>query len=194
MEGGSLGEWESNGLNIETNPMTLEKLYDYEPGGHHPAHLRDLLNERYKVMHKLGSGGFSNVWLCRDTTSDTPRYVAVKIIIANTSTEDNPELRVFKLLELGFGTGSSAEHLCLPIDKFDIKGPNGLHHVFVYPVLGPRAKRLLHVLNSEDPDKTFRKICFQATEAMAALHSHSVCHGGMYPVLASTVLIVDKVV
>lgn len=183
--GASLKKWKSNGLSTVSNPSRLEKIYDYEPGGHHPVHLRDLLNKRYKVIHKLGSGGYSTVWLCSDITNDTPRYVALKIIIADASTKDCPELRTLRLIELGFDKGPLAELFCLPLDKFDIEGPNGLHYVFVYPVLGPRVKRLVHVLDSEDPDRVFRKICLQATEAMAALHSHGVCHGGMYSSLNS---------
>lgn len=179
----SLGEFKGNGLMAEGPPTALEKVYDYEPGGHHPVHLGDLLNQRYKVIHKLGNGGYANVWLCRDIMSDIPRYMAVKVIIAEGSTKDCPELRVNKLIALGFGRSSLAEHFCLPLDKFEINGPNGLHYVLVYPVLGPRVSKLLNVHNFEDHGKTLRKICLQATQAMAALHSHGICHGGTYSYL-----------
>jgi serine/threonine-protein kinase SRPK3 len=32
-----------NGLTVEGPPFELEKIYNYEPGGHHPAHLNDRL-------------------------------------------------------------------------------------------------------------------------------------------------------
>ena len=182
----SLGEFKDNGLMAEGPPTALEKIYDYEPGGHHPVHLGDLLNQRYKVIHKLGNGGYANVWLCSDVMSDMPRYVAVKIIMAEASTKDCPELRLNKLIELGFDRDSLAEHFCLPLDKFEIDGPNGLHYLLVYPVLGPSVSKLLNVDKFGDPGKILRKICLHATEAMAALHSHGICHGGTYSYLASS--------
>ena len=170
----------TNDLSIHGRPFGLEKAYDYEAGGHHPVHLGDLLHQRYKVLHKLGSGGYANVWLCRDTSSTDPRYVALKIIMAEGSTPNCPELRIYKLIELGLGQESAAEHFCLPLDRFDIDGPNGIHYVFVYPVLGPRVSRVFNVINLEDPGIPLRELCFQTTLAMAVLHKYGICHGGMY--------------
>ncbi|KAI0010066.1 kinase-like domain-containing protein [Xylariaceae sp. FL0662B] len=175
------GEPEGNGLIIDGPPFGLEKIYDYEPGGHHPVQLGDLLNARYKVIHKLGSGGYANVWLCRDTSSAVSRYCALKIIMAEGSTKDYPELRINKLVDLGLDRQPTSEYFCLPSDQFEIDGPNGVHYVFVYLVLGPRVSRLMSFANSEDPGIPLRKICFQATQAMAALHAHGICHGDFRP-------------
>ena len=41
----------------------------YRPGGYHPVHIGDFVHERYKVIHKLGFGTFSTVWLARDFQS-----------------------------------------------------------------------------------------------------------------------------
>jgi serine/threonine protein kinase len=105
-----------NGLMVEGPLRELEKIYEYEIGGNHPVHLSDILHERYKVIHKLGSGGYANVWLCRDVTSDSPRYLAIKIIMAEGSNKDCPELRVNRLIELGLDMDSVAEHFCLALD------------------------------------------------------------------------------
>ncbi|KAB5566278.1 kinase-like domain-containing protein [Coniochaeta sp. 2T2.1] len=71
---------------------------------------------------------------------------------------------------------------CLPLDRFDIKGPNGIHLVFVYPVLGPRVSRLFHLVNdSGDPSGPLRTFCRQTTQAMAVLHSLGICHGDFRP-------------
>lgn len=44
-----------------------EKLESYRPGGYHPVTLGDTFkDDRYEVVHKLGWGGFSTVWLARD--------------------------------------------------------------------------------------------------------------------------------
>ncbi|KAI1809097.1 kinase-like protein [Poronia punctata] len=170
-----------NGLMIDGRWDWLEHIYDYEPGGHHPVHLGDLLYERYKVIHKLGHGGFANIWLCRDSKSDTFKYYAVKIMMSKDSERDSSEaVRVRKMMDLGFGKQFPAEYLALPLDHFEIKGPNGTHSVFVYPVLGPRVSGLSS-LEVPKTDSELRKVCFQVTQAMATLHAHGVCHGDFRP-------------
>ena len=45
-----------------------ESVLNYRPGGYHPVALGDTLkNGRYKIYHKLGYGGFSTVWVARDS-------------------------------------------------------------------------------------------------------------------------------
>jgi hypothetical protein len=50
-------------------------------------------------MHKLGHRGFASVWLCRDTHAQpVMRYVAVKVLMAEVSVEDQcSELRATPL-------------------------------------------------------------------------------------------------
>ncbi|KAG6365455.1 hypothetical protein INS49_007066 [Diaporthe citri] len=57
-----------------------EDLEWYEPGGFHPVHLQDVYDRRYSVVHKLGFGGFSTVWLARDSVE--MQWVALKILAA----------------------------------------------------------------------------------------------------------------
>jgi serine/threonine protein kinase len=165
-----------NGLYIEDAPFGLEKIWDYEPGGHHVVHLGDRLGrqDEYRVIHKLGSGGFANVWLCQVLRNGRPHYVAVKILMADYSKDDCPELRVEQLRAVGM-----EKHICLPLDQFRIEGSNGSHLCFVYPVAGPRVSLIAQQF--EDPDRILRKMARQATEVMAALHSHGICHGGLFP-------------
>ncbi|KAF4240583.1 hypothetical protein CNMCM6457_007161 [Aspergillus fumigatiaffinis] len=165
-----------NGLYIDMAPFGLEKIWDYEPGGHHVVHLDDHLGREgeYRVIHKLGSGGFANVWLCQVLRNGIPHYVALKILMADYSKDDCPELRVERLRAVGL-----EKHICLPFDRFRIEGPNGSHLGFVYPVAGPRVSLIAQLF--EDPDRSLRKMARQATEVMAALHSHGICHGDFTP-------------
>ena len=54
-----------------------ENVLNYRPGGYHPVALGDILKDgRYKIYHKLGYGGFSTVWVARDS-----KYVVELLII-----------------------------------------------------------------------------------------------------------------
>lgn len=44
-----------------------EELERYTPGGYHPVMIGDMLNQRYRVVDKLGFGGYSTIWLAVDT-------------------------------------------------------------------------------------------------------------------------------
>ena len=170
-----------NGLRLELAPFHLEHLENYEPGGHHPVQLGDALgnDRRYIVLHKLGHGGFANVWLCRNTHKQPQAtYKALKILMADSSFQECSELHAIQLKSWQ-DNDRAAEYICLPLDKFNIDGPNGTHHCFVYPVLGPRASLGLY-RGSEDPDRVLRSVCLKATEAMSFLHAHNICHGGKF--------------
>ena len=49
----------------------------YEPGGYHPVMVNDLRHNRYRIVDKLGFGGYSTLWLAQDEREKG--YVAVKI-------------------------------------------------------------------------------------------------------------------
>lgn len=54
--------------------VDAEPLHRYKKGGYHPTGLGDLLKDgRYKILHKLGWGGYSTVWAARDQRFDTYR-------------------------------------------------------------------------------------------------------------------------
>src|ERR1700761_3690364 len=45
----------------------LEWVEEYRPGGFHPISIGDeFAHGRYRVIHKLGFGGSSTIWLARD--------------------------------------------------------------------------------------------------------------------------------
>lgn len=61
-------------LFAHTCAIDAEPLHRYKKGGYHPTGLGDLLKDgRYKILHKLGWGGYSTVWAARDQRFDTYR-------------------------------------------------------------------------------------------------------------------------
>lgn len=51
---------------------------DYKRGGYHRVRVGDAYNNRYKVLHKLGWGYFSTVWLVWD--AKLQRHGALKVV------------------------------------------------------------------------------------------------------------------
>ncbi|KAK1768084.1 kinase-like domain-containing protein [Phialemonium atrogriseum] len=176
-----------NNLELELAPFGLEPLHDYELGGHHPVHLGDLLGDdgRYRAIHKLGNGGFANIWLCRGMKAwETTKYVALKVLMAEvSSTDECPELRASELRNLlptSQDNDGITDSICLPLDHLTIHGPNGDHLCLVYPLLGPKVSLgLFH--SPRDADRTLRMICFKVVQVVEFLHSHGICHGDITP-------------
>src|SRR5690554_5097791 len=156
-----------------------EDLDDYKPGGRHPLHIGEHINNgRYGIMNRLGSGSFSTVWLAYDKSSTEHRFVALKVLTA----EATKRACVGSLLYTGekkVGKSFVVEVL----DRFEITGPNGVHQCVVAELLGPTVKAVLE----EDaftglPSKLgipFRKrLVMECITGVAELHSRGVVHGG----------------
>lgn len=165
----------SHGTYLDGINEDLEPLEEYQEGGYHPVHLGDTLGAsgQYRVIHKLGNGGFGTVWLCRDLQG--PGYVAVKVMVGDVAPEDLPDLALAKLDRSAPG----AEHIAIPLDSFSVKGPNGVHQCIVLPVLGPCISPRLW-LSLKDPAPVLRGMAYQSALAMSYLHKLGLCHGGKY--------------
>jgi serine/threonine protein kinase len=153
-----------------TDFLDVEDLERYAPGGFHPVHIGDTFNHRYKVIHKLGSGGFATIWLARDRLDS--RYVALKIVAADASDNYRDLSWVNERLQDGPGTFFTAA-----VDSFRLQGPNGRHFCEVMPVLGPSMARLSGYDCRLRPWAA-RRMGLQIAQALALLHSQGLCHGG----------------
>lgn len=159
--------------------LEMEKLVSYQPGGHHPIHLGDeLYNGRFRVIHKLGYGGSSIVWLCRDQSQSNPTYVAVKILVAHLQEAECRELRVFQDQNLHH----QSRYFCFPKEHFTSESPNGTHLCLVLPVLGPTVNHAAWIFNKErDADGIMlRQVSRSLVEAVASLHRYGICHAGKF--------------
>src|SRR5258705_5078273 len=59
---------------VPSGPPLEEPLEDYTRGGYHPVGLGDVFQDRYKVVRKLGWGGYSTVWLTHDQRYGTSKH------------------------------------------------------------------------------------------------------------------------
>lgn len=163
--------WESPYQLIEDT----ENLDRYTPGGYHPVHISDELNDgRYRIVDKLGHGGYSTIWLARDLMR--ARYVAVKIIIADAS-DCAHEASI--LNSLGKSTQKGHEAIPSLLDEFNVTGPNGTHKcIVIFPAQ-------MSLFDSKEAStfrlfqpKVARSITAQLIQAIGFLHSRKTVHGG----------------
>ncbi|GJC92837.1 protein kinase domain protein [Colletotrichum higginsianum] len=119
---------------MPTNPFlyehvdNVERLDFYRTGGYHPIQPGDRLDGRYRVVHKLGYGTHSTIWLARDDRQ--VKYVAVKV---GTADSDEKEADILSRIADLTGEGEGRENALIPpvLDRFSISGPNGRHPCFV---------------------------------------------------------------
>ncbi|KAI0535155.1 kinase-like protein [Xylaria digitata] len=167
----------SHGTYLDGINEGLEPLEGYQDGGYHPVHLGDTLGAsgRYRVIHKLGHGGFGTVWLCRDL--ENPGYAAVKVMAGDVTVDT---LLDFTLMQLD-RSAPGAEYIAIPLDSFSITGPNGSHQCIVLPVLGPCVSPRLWLKLKKDIGPVLRGMAYQSTVALNFLHKHGFCHGDFRP-------------
>ncbi|KAK4194344.1 kinase-like domain-containing protein [Triangularia verruculosa] len=113
-------------LDFKYSPSNIDYIEDlekYQPNGFHPVHLGDQYDKvesgghRYEVIHKLGFGGFSTVWLAHGLIDEG--YVALKIISASQSSYGVTPA-VTSILE-----SHPAKIFVTELRRFLISGPNG---------------------------------------------------------------------
>jgi serine/threonine protein kinase len=156
------------------NENDVENLYRYVPGGYHPVALGDVFDDgRFRVVHKLGFGGYATVWLCRDNT--TKKWRAAKIMTAKASKPDCADLRALGLFKGIDSDVLATNHIQLPLEHFWLDGPNGRHLCFVLPLLGPSLSAVYH--HYGHVPELMKDICFQMVESLRFVHSQDLCHG-----------------
>ncbi|RYP40341.1 hypothetical protein DL768_010646 [Monosporascus sp. mg162] len=151
-----------------------EDLENYEPGGFHPVYLGDAFDDRYRVIHKLGFGGFSTVWLARDalTNRESPTYKARMAIGSHSSITESGLFAV--------------------VDReFWFNGPNGRHLCLVYPVLGPDLSKLSKGIYTRIKPRFAKEVSLLAARALAYVHSNGLCHGVDFTVSNIALRLID---
>jgi len=139
----------------------VEPVSAYRKGGYHPTHIGDFHQQgRYEIVHKLGHGSYSTVWLARD--HQTSKHVALKILIAEVS-RTNKERDILRALST-----SQTNHHGRPIVRsllmdLVISGTNGTHQCLVTPICGSN----LALSKEECTDNTWR-FPVNAARAIAA--------------------------
>ncbi|KAJ9203259.1 hypothetical protein DTO164E3_2730 [Paecilomyces variotii] len=159
-----------------TSTIDAEPLHRYQKGGYHPMTLGSFLdNKRYKILHKLGWGGYSTVWAARDLREET--YVAIKVSISERrDSEINRELDIMKKLA---SIHPSPQHVIGMLDDFNLEGPNGTHKCLVFELLGPNIPDMIDARFPDGrlPAQLAKAIAKQALFGLDILHQQNIGHG-----------------
>ncbi|KAJ5237410.1 hypothetical protein N7489_007501 [Penicillium chrysogenum] len=161
------------------SPIDVEPLHRYRQGGYHPVTLGECLKAgRYKVLHKLGWGGYSTVWAARDQKTET--YVAVKISVAEL--EHERETRELQTMRELASYHPSPAHVVQLLDDFDLTGPNGFHKCLVYELLGPNIPDVIdtHFSGGRLPGRLAKIIAKQSLAGLNDLHQRNIGHGDIH--------------
>ncbi|KAJ7165869.1 kinase-like domain-containing protein [Mycena filopes] len=157
----------------------VENVARYHPGGLHPVHLSDMHSgsdgTSYRIIHKLGFGSFSTVWLAQDTELSKNRAVALKFITSASMGSTN-EVAIHQYLVSRPHT-AGYDNILMAVDTFQVDGPNGLHNVLVTDVVSSVYElckfRLIDHLNELD-------IIRQIFQGVAFLHDNGIVHGDLH--------------
>ncbi|TDZ15304.1 Serine/threonine-protein kinase SRPK [Colletotrichum orbiculare MAFF 240422] len=155
---------------------------DYCAGGYHPVQLGDkFANNRYTIVHKLGFGGYSTVWLAFDEEKKT--YVSLKIAVSDPGKDKREAEDEISILAQLLATDSKhpgkSSIANPPLDSFVHDGVNGKHQCTVSTL-----HRVSLAVSKESADGAFlfepqtaRAMIAQLILAVAYMHSNGVVHG-----------------
>ncbi|KAK3505457.1 kinase-like domain-containing protein [Neurospora crassa] len=173
-------------LEFPIDDSDMEDPRRYQNGGFHPILLGDRLGPRssgrFRVVNKLGAGGYGTVWLCQDThhkPNTVTKWRVVKVIAAEKSTPDCPDLEILDHFRGVDRSTLDAFGICLPIEHFWLTGPNGCHLALVFPWHGCTLETVPDYYSFHT--SLIKDMAFELVESLRFLHSRGLCHGDLRP-------------
>ncbi|KAM5431951.1 hypothetical protein McanMca71_005922 [Microsporum canis] len=152
----------------------IERLERYQLGGYHPILIGDILKDRYQVVHKLGHGTFSTIWLSQDIQQTT--YVAVKVCTGDSSPHEADLL--YDISDPPQTNHPGRAMIPTILDQFELQGPNGYHRCYVSsPAQSSIADATLFRLFQIE---TARSLVAQLVLAIAYTHTQGYAHGDIH--------------
>ncbi|KAG6262497.1 hypothetical protein E4U48_007161 [Claviceps purpurea] len=140
----------------------VESIGHYRLGRYFPVHIDDRLNKQYRIVHKLGHGSFSTVWLAIDET--TRKYVAIKV---GTVDAERSEINILSQMAQNPVSGNMWEYETSPVpivlDQFEIDRPQG-----TYPCLVTL------------PARCSLSLAAQLVHAVSLVHNRGYAHGDLH--------------
>jgi serine/threonine-protein kinase SRPK3 len=128
---------------IPSHLDAIEDIEDYQPSGYHPISVGNTFDHgRFRILHKLGFGGSSTVWLACDQREegDRSRIVTLKAMHTNIPSSKVlskiPELAISQKLKASLPPSESVDFQTVN-HHFFVQGPNSSHLFLIFPLAGP---------------------------------------------------------
>ncbi|KAM0811674.1 putative Kinase domain-containing protein [Seiridium cardinale] len=156
----------------------VERLDYYRPGAYHPIEIGDIFQNRYRIVHKLGYGSYSTIWLARD--DQKAKYVAIKV---GTADHGPKELQLLDQISAStaYNRGFGGNLISPVLDRYDVEGPNGIHSCLVTT---PARCSLADAAEAADYSPfnlcVARSLSAQLAMAVAHIHELGYVHGDLH--------------
>jgi serine/threonine protein kinase len=122
--------------------------------------------------------------------NSTPRYVALKIMIAKAASSTT-ELSILEKISSVASKDSDSQHITILLDEFQHEGPNGKHQCLVSEAMGATVASFMEELPENKPKMygkverypkwMAKKILLHALRGLSVLHRNGVVHGDFQP-------------
>ncbi|KAK2758828.1 hypothetical protein FQN54_003520 [Arachnomyces sp. PD_36] len=132
----------------------------------YPIRIGEVIDQTYRIDHKLGHGAFSTVWMAHDLKKK--KDVALKIMARKDAGEDE-----YNILEEIKCAVKDTSHLVTSTATFFLRGKDFDHRVLVFPLRGPSVDSLV---GRKIPISTRMSAARQLLEALASLHEGGFVH------------------
>jgi hypothetical protein len=168
---------------MKVYPYTEEyERYFFKSFFCYPIRIGDVLEDTYRIEHKLGHGESSTVWLASDIKKK--KDVALKIMIAEFEGEDEGEDEYRMQEEIISTVQDTSNNLVTYLTTFSLRGCKGNNHrVLVFPVRGPSFSDTLKRWSFSFIFKSFAmatrmSAARQLLKALECLHKAGIVHNG----------------
>ncbi|KAJ5594829.1 kinase-like domain-containing protein [Penicillium hispanicum] len=149
-----------------TNALEEETLPWYSQDLFYPVKIGEVFQSRYQVIGKLGFGGYSTVWLCRDLIGH--QYVTLKVFERGSS-EGKREVEVYDRLNACTASHDGAILVRKALDSFQINSAEGFYQCLIHQPLGISNRFRAKVL----PEKLVKLTLIHLLLALDYLHSEA---------------------
>ncbi|KAI9676668.1 MAG: hypothetical protein M1829_002986 [Trizodia sp. TS-e1964] len=141
----------------------------YSSTSFYPVRIGQVLNSRYQVVGKLGYGGYSTVWLCRDLVEH--QYIALKLCRSDAP-QVKREIDAYRHLNTIKAKHTGASPVRTMLDSFDLLENQQIYPCIVHKPLGiSLAKFWTKVKRNKLPENVLKLVLIHILIALDFLHA-----------------------